>query len=82
MGVGAYLETRHPGDAVCAREIMHMALSPDPDRPQDPTKRDTLEIGQIMTRDFPAWERIGIVRTSRYGVQRCWRKKTEKVDFL
>lgn len=80
--IGAYLETRQPGEAVCARELMHMALSPDPDRPQDPTKRDALEIGQIMTRDFPAWERVGIVRTSRYGAQRCWRKKTEEVEFL
>ena len=67
--IGAYLETRHQGEAVCAREIMHMALSPDPERPQEPTKRDSLEIGQIMTREFPEWHRVGNIRTSRWGVQ-------------
>ena len=74
--IGEYLKSKNPGDYVCAREIMHEALSPDSEHKKDPTLQDSKIIGQIMRQEFPEWERMNkSVYLGDYGRQRCWRLK-------
>lgn len=72
--IGLYLDSKAPGDCVCARELMHHALSPDPEHPKDPTPKDSKEIGQIMAKHFKDWRRVDGARFAAYGFQRGWRK--------
>lgn len=81
--IEAYLDNKQAGDVVCIRQIKHEALSPNREFPQDPTPKESQEIGMIMNR-MTGWEKTGRVYTPNYGRQRCWRKKTlpERQDGL
>lgn len=68
-----YLDSKQLGYLVCIREIKHRALSTNPDFPDDPTPRESSEIGTLMDK-IPGWERVGVRKTDRYGKQRCWQK--------
>lgn len=68
-----YLEQQPVGALVCIRQIKHRALSANPDFLQDPTPRESQEIGTIMNR-FDDWEKAGRKRIDGYGLQRCWEK--------
>lgn len=75
--IQAYLERKLPGEITCVREVCHMALSPNPDFPKEPSLIESKDIGSIITR-MPDWERCKSVRAiGRYGKQRCWRKKDD-----
>lgn len=79
--IEAYLEEKEPGELVCVREIMRKALSPNPDFPKDPSPKDSQEISIMMAKNFPEWEKVGRVRTGKYGRQRCWRKPDPDGDM-
>ena len=69
--IGAYLDTFSEGDRVCAVQIFKECLNPD--NPINPKMQDSRAIGQIMA-NVTNWRKIGMARTSKYGVQRCWEK--------
>ena len=79
--IEAYLERQPEGAVVCVRQLMHEALSPNPEFPKDPTPKESQEISTIMNK-FDGWEKTGRIRTVGYGRQRCWRKtvKTDKTS--
>jgi len=68
-----YLEQQPVGALVCIRQIKHRALSANPDFLQDPTPKESQEIGTIMNK-FDDWEKAGRKRIDGYGLQRCWVK--------
>lgn len=68
-----YLDCQPIGALVCVRQIKREALSTNQDFPQDPTPKDSQEIGILMNR-FKEWNKAGRVRTLDYGRQRCWRR--------
>ena len=68
-----YLANKVAGDCVCVRELKREALTLGSDYAQDPTPKESQEIGVIMNR-FADWNRIGLFYTADYGRQRCWRK--------
>ena len=70
--IGAYLETKDPGEHVCIKEIFDRCIYRD--IPKEPKKQESIEVSQILSR-FPDWEKVGRVRMGSYGQQRCWRKK-------
>lgn len=73
--VKAFLDDLPQGHLVCAREIMHKALSADPEHPRDPSMRDSKEIGEIMLQFSDEWEKAKTsMRTAEYGIQRVWKK--------
>lgn len=75
--IGSFLEKKFCGDRVCVRQIAHEALSPNPDFPRDPSRKDAIEIAQIMKTNFPEWvrgEKVGRVN-DKYGAQRYWEKQ-------
>jgi len=72
--IQAFLERKNPGELTCVRELCHMALSPNPDFPKEPSLIESKDIGKIMNR-LKDWERVGNKRIGMYGVQRCWIKK-------
>ena len=72
--IGAFLDSRGVGEFTCVREIAHRALSPSQEFPKDPDFRICRDIGQIMTRYYPEWEKAGPHRFLDYGVQKSWRK--------
>lgn len=69
--IGAYLDTFSEGDKVCAVQIFKECLNPD--NPINPKMQDSRAIGQIMAK-VDGWKKVGMARTSKYGVQRCWEK--------
>ena len=80
--IEAFLDKQPEGAAVCIRQIMHEALSPNAEFPKDPTPKESQEIATIMSK-FDGWEKTGRIRTDHYGQQRCWRKtvKTDNVGI-
>lgn len=74
--IQAFLERKNPGELTCVRELCHMALSPNPDFPKEPSLVESKDIGKIMDR-FKGWKRVGSKRIGMYGVQKCWVKKEE-----
>ena len=68
-----YLADKPEGGFVCIRELYCGALHPDSDFPKPPTRRDSVELGQIMDR-MPGWERAGNVKFAQYGKQMSWKK--------
>lgn len=72
----AYLAQKQAGDLVCIRQLKHEALCANPEFPVDPTPKESQEIS-IMMNQFPEWEKAGRKRVSKYGLQRCWVKKSE-----
>lgn len=69
-----YLQGKPTGSLVCVLQLFREALAPDPDRPQNPSMKDSREIGRIM-QQFPDWERCDkTIRVDPYGVQRCWKR--------
>lgn len=73
-----FLEKKYPGELTCIREICHRALSPDPDRPHEPSLIESKEIGIIMNKQ-PDWVRLkGKKRCGSYGPQWCWQKVKEE----
>lgn len=71
--VEAFLDRQPLGTLVCIRQIKHEALSPNRDFPQDPTPKESQEIGVIMNR-FSEWKNSGRKYTQGYGRQRCWER--------
>lgn len=68
-----FLERKMPGELTCVREICHRCLSPDPDRPHEPSLIEAKDIGMIMNR-MEGWERRNPRKVGSYGKQRCWQK--------
>ena len=70
-----YLDPKPLGSLVCIREIKREALTiqDDLDRKQDPTPKESQELGTIMN-DFTDWEKVGRTYTEKYGQQRCWKR--------
>lgn len=69
-----YLDTQKApaNSTVCVIELWHNALN-EPDE-HKPTRKDSIEIGQIMNR-IDGWVRNGQpVRTGKWGLQKVWRK--------
>ena len=71
-----FLNRQPVGAFVCVRQIKHEALSVNRDFPQDPTPKESQEIGVLMNK-FREWEKSGRKRISGYGLQRCWEKIAE-----
>lgn len=68
-----YLERLPVGELVCIRQIKREALSPSRDFPQDPTPKESQEIGVLMGR-FKEWRKAGLRYVGNYGRQRCWQR--------
>lgn len=68
-----FLEQKNPGELTCVREVCHRALSPDPDRPHEPSLVESKDIGMILNK-LPDWERSSPKKVGSYGKQRCWKK--------
>lgn len=70
-----YLEKKLPGELTCVREVCHMALSPNPDFPHEPTLSESKDLGRILNK-LKDWDRCkSPKRVGIYGTQRCWQKK-------
>lgn len=76
--ITAFLDRKDPGEYTCVREVCHMALSPNPDFPKDPTLAESKDIGRILNK-LPDWERVGVRRVGAFGKQQSWRKKGEQI---
>jgi hypothetical protein len=74
--IESFLERLPVGEFVCIRQIKHEALSANRDFPQDPTPKESQEIGVLMNK-FGGWKKAGRKRISGYGLQRCWEKVAE-----
>lgn len=77
--VAAFLERKNQGEFTCVREIMHRALSPNPDFPKDPTLAESKDIGRILNK-MPDWERSGIRKVGAFGKQQSWKKVGENME--
>ena len=72
-----FLDKMLPGELTCVREVCHMALSPNPDMPKEPSLVESKDIGAIITR-LPDWERCKGARViGNFGKQRCWKKRDD-----
>ena len=72
--IEAYLAAKSIGEFVCVKEIAEKVLSPDKDHPQNPTPRDSKDIGIIMSQ-MDGWEKSSKPEyTPGYGRQRGWLK--------
>ena len=71
--VEAFLNRQPIGTLVCIRQIKREALSANRDFPQDPTPKESQEIGTIMNR-FTDWKKSGLKYIGNYGRQRCWER--------
>ena len=75
-----FLGKKNPGEITCVREICHRTLSPDPDRPHEPSLIESKEIGMIMNR-LGDWEKLREKkRCGSYGPQWCWMKVEVKEE--
>lgn len=81
--IQAFLDRKSPGELTCVREVCHLALSPNPDFPKEPSLIESKDIGKILNR-MKGWERVnGSRKVGMYGNQKCWRKvgePTQQVD--
>ena len=76
-----YLNKQPVGSLVCIRQIKHEALSVNRDFPQDPTPKESQEIGVLMNK-FGEWEKSGRKWIAGYGQQRCWeRMRADSQNF-
>ena len=72
-----YLNEKPVGGFVCVKELTDEVISPDREHPQNPTPKDSKDIGIIMNR-MKGWEKIPTPRrTAKYGNQRVWLKIAE-----
>jgi predicted P-loop ATPase len=71
--IEAFLSSMGAGEIVCVLELYTECLYRDTN--QKPKLSESRAIGQIMAR-MEDWESIGNTRTAKYGVQKCWRKKS------
>ena len=72
--IEAYLASKSIGEFVCVKEIAEKVLSPDKDHPQNPTPRDSKDIGIILSQ-MDGWEKSDKREyTPGYGRQRGWLK--------
>ena len=75
--IKAFLDRKNPGELTCVREVCHMALSPNPDFPKEPTLAESKDLGRVLNK-LKDWERCKNPRkVGMYGMQRCWVKKGE-----
>jgi predicted P-loop ATPase len=72
--IEAFLSSMGAGEIVCVLELYTECLYRDTN--QKPKLSESRAIGQIMAR-MEDWESIGSYRTSKYGKQKCWRKKKD-----
>lgn len=75
--IGKYLDEKEEGELVCIRELAHKALSPNPEFPKDLSRKESVELSNILTTYFSPWVKVGLKWTTDYGTQRCWRRKRE-----
>lgn len=74
-----YCDRKAVGSFVCSLELWVEALQQDPVI-KLPTRRDTMDINQIM-RSLPGWEYVGTPRkTGSWGNQRGFRKAFDAVE--
>ena len=72
--IEAYLASKSVGEFVCVKEIAEKVLSPDKDHPQNPTPRDSKDIGIILSQ-MDGWDKSDKREyTPGYGRQRGWLK--------
>ena len=72
--ISEFLDRKLPGEYTCVREIFHRALSPDPDRPHEPSLVESKDVGMIIGK-MPDWIRQPKKhRIGSYGSQWCWQK--------
>ena len=74
--IASFLEKKDPGEMTCVREVCHMALSPNPDFPHEPSLIESKDIGKIIDR-MKEWERVGVRKVGSYGKQNAWKKKED-----
>lgn len=74
-----FLNKQPIGACVCIRQIKREALSPNPEFPQDPTPKESQEIGVLMGK-FQEWKKAGRQYINFYGRQRCWERTTGLQD--
>ena len=72
-----YLDRKVPGEKVCVIELWFKALKMDDN--QRPTRKDSIEIGQIIA-SVPGWVRDKKVSRCAYGVQMHHTKMATIVD--
>lgn len=68
-----FLNRQPLGGLVCIRQIKHEALSVNREFPQDPTPKESQEIGVLMNK-FSEWGKAGRRVVGTYGRQRCWER--------
>ncbi len=79
--IEAYLSRKAAGDFVCVKMIADEALSNNPAFPITLTKKDSIEIGMIMTK-FTEWEKCEKTKKfPKYGTQKCWKKVAINTDL-
>lgn len=72
--IEAYLARKPLNAFVCVKEIMEKVLSPDKEHPQNPSPRDSKDIGIIMSK-MDGWEKVSQRQyVPEYGQQRGWVK--------
>ena len=69
----------YDGDYVCSMMIYREALGHDG---QEPKLWETREIAQIMNQSVTGWERLSSHRFKDYGIQRAWKRITERDGFV
>lgn len=75
--VQTYLDDKPVGAFVCIKELMTEVISPDHEHPQNPTPKDSKDLG-IMMSLMDGWEKSPQMKhTLKYGRQRGWVKVTE-----
>ena len=75
--VQTYLDDKPVGAFVCIKELMTEVISPDHEHPQNPTPKDSKDLG-IMMSMMDGWEKSPQMKhTLKYGRQRGWVKVTE-----
>lgn len=75
--IADYIADKPIGGFVCVKELMDEVISPDKEHPQNPSPKDSKELGIIMSR-MEDWEKLeSPKRTAKYGMQRGWIKKRE-----
>lgn len=79
--IGKYLDSKGPGELVCARELALKALAIGGQIAQNPTQKESQEIGQIMRTYFSDWSMADRQYLPEWGRQRCWKKSGKPVEL-
>lgn len=77
--IETWLARKPVGTLVCVRQIKREALC-DPDRPVDPTPKESQEISVILSKNSE-WEVAGRAYLPGYGRQRCYKRVYGNVSY-